>query len=600
MTIVIEKNFLSTDENKAFDSVNELILSSGISGKMYLKSYYDGWQNTLDGPMGGHYAHTTGATNTAPTIGSPVPMSTIGTGAQAGYYWDRDGKEWVISGDQQIDVSMFGGFLNGVDDDLLAFQALANWGVDVIWRGAALVSGPVLITTSGQKIHGLDESASITASDSTQRVIFAVVNGAKNVRFDGFIIIGKNTTEVAIPSGASLGAIAINTNAAGTDHSGIAQTGANTQIDNVIFSGDTATSGFNVCINNNLSEGLTVTNCQMTHIVGLNDGYGYGVTASGDKQRYINNNCTPINNSNGRHAIYANGGPNDVWMERNYAANFQSQAFLSKSNGAGTCNNVYFIDNTAIDCCRAGTARAASIGHYETGSTGLANQGDNIYFLFNTIQTSGQHGLYALEATNVVAKGNQIHDVAHHGVWFDTVEQGEFVGGIIENIPVGFVGMELQSCIDLDVINVRIQSNTAYRSGIRFNAGAPQTDNCRVITPKIDSNWTTADIENDDQNNNQVIRFQNNNNTPNVGDTDLVLTLSDNKFQRYGTALTANRTVTLPTPAYEGAEFYIVRNAGGAFTLDVGGLKTIPASTLATVHVNYMGGAWRLVGYSLL
>lgn len=148
MTIVIEKNFLSTDENKAFDSVNELILSSGISGKMYLKSYYDGWQDTLDGPKGGHFAHTTGATNTAPTIGSPVPVSTIGTGAQAGYYWDRDGKEWAVDKDQILNVQMFGADPTNTLDSTIAFNDAITYGRSryiEVPEGVYLTSGQILI-----------------------------------------------------------------------------------------------------------------------------------------------------------------------------------------------------------------------------------------------------------------------------------------------------------------------------------------------------------------------------------------------------------------------------------------------------------------------
>jgi hypothetical protein len=71
--------------------------------------------------------------------------------------------------------------------------------------------------------------------------------------------------------------------------------------------------------------------------------------------------------------------------------------------------------------------------------------------------------------------------------------------------------------------------------------------------------------------------------------------------QRYATALTANRVVTLDTlSAYTGARFRVVRTGLGAFTLDVGGLKTIPSGTAAFVEVTYDGTAWRLTGYGLL
>lgn len=86
------------------------------------------------------------------------------------------------------------------------------------------------------------------------------------------------------------------------------------------------------------------------------------------------------------------------------------------------------------------------------------------------------------------------------------------------------------------------------------------------------------------------------------GDTNVSLTVGLSELvQRFASALTANRTVTLTaTNAAKGARFRVVRSGLGAFTLDVGGLKTIPAGTAAIVDVEYNGSAWVLTGYSPL
>lgn len=86
------------------------------------------------------------------------------------------------------------------------------------------------------------------------------------------------------------------------------------------------------------------------------------------------------------------------------------------------------------------------------------------------------------------------------------------------------------------------------------------------------------------------------------GDTSPTLTHPIEPIVRFSTTLTANRTVTLsPTGASRGQVVKIVRTGLGAFTLNVGpGLKTIPASTRATVEVAFDGSAWVLTGYSLL
>ena len=84
------------------------------------------------------------------------------------------------------------------------------------------------------------------------------------------------------------------------------------------------------------------------------------------------------------------------------------------------------------------------------------------------------------------------------------------------------------------------------------------------------------------------------------GDANVTLNAGlDLNIQRFATALTANRTVTLGTGA-QGEWFRTVRTGLGAFTLDVGGLKTIPSATAAFVDVAHDGTAWRLTAYGAL
>jgi len=85
-----------------------------------------------------------------------------------------------------------------------------------------------------------------------------------------------------------------------------------------------------------------------------------------------------------------------------------------------------------------------------------------------------------------------------------------------------------------------------------------------------------------------------------VGDTDVTLTAGISKpTQVYTTPLTANRTVTL-SPGRDADTFRVVQAASVAFTLDVGGLKTIPALTPAVVDVAFYNSVWVLVMYGIL
>lgn len=86
------------------------------------------------------------------------------------------------------------------------------------------------------------------------------------------------------------------------------------------------------------------------------------------------------------------------------------------------------------------------------------------------------------------------------------------------------------------------------------------------------------------------------------GDASVTLTWgTDAQLQRFLTTLTADRIITLSvTGAITGAWFRILRIGLGAFTLDVGGLKTIPSLTSAQIDVVYDGSAWILAGSGVL
>ena len=87
-----------------------------------------------------------------------------------------------------------------------------------------------------------------------------------------------------------------------------------------------------------------------------------------------------------------------------------------------------------------------------------------------------------------------------------------------------------------------------------------------------------------------------------VGDSDVTLTPGiSSQRQGYSTTLTANRTVTLSTSgAINGSWFRIERYELSAYTIDVGGLATMPASTKYYVEVLHNGTTWTLLNSGAL
>ena len=84
--------------------------------------------------------------------------------------------------------------------------------------------------------------------------------------------------------------------------------------------------------------------------------------------------------------------------------------------------------------------------------------------------------------------------------------------------------------------------------------------------------------------------------------TDAAFTLTpltSAEEQKHTGTLTANRVVTLSTTnAYAGARFRITRTGGGAFALDIGGLKNLATNTWG--EVIYDGSAWYLAASGAL
>lgn len=111
--------------------------------------------------------------------------------------------------------------------------------------------------------------------------------------------------------------------------------------------------------------------------------------------------------------------------------------------------------------------------------------------------------------------------------------------------------------------------------------------------PESDADTNTTDIEGNSIVTKNTIEL--------VGDTSKTLVVGTHSvIQEWGTDLTGNRTATLSsTNAINGSRFTIYRTGGGAFTLNVGGLYTIPASLKELVVVEYSNG-WRLVSHTPL
>ena len=132
------------------------------------------------------------------------------------------------------------------------------------------------------------------------------------------------------------------------------------------------------------------------------------------------------------------------------------------------------------------------------------------------------------------------------------------------------------------------------RHPLDFERGIPDDPSVPWTRPDSDADTSATDVSG-----NTISTI---NSIQEVDDADVTLTVgSDHSICEYNTALTSNRTVTLDaTGASQYDRFTVYRTAGGAFTLDVGGLQTIPASVNGVVIVEFNGTAWILIDYYTL
>ena len=213
-------------------------------------------------------------------------------------------------------------------------------------------------------------------------------------------------------------------------------------------------------------------------------------------------------------------------------------------------------------------------------------------------QVASKYGISIRNSNFVAVMDNWVEPVdadANGGIIITDCDDAAVVGNYICNVPVG-VGIVYQGVNDsLLILRNMIRDVSSYNVQ---DASAGSTTNARC-----EHNWSddvtvsigagTRRVRNSFDNIEAV--------SSNRGDANVTLVIgTDAETQRFSSTLTANRTVTLPATGYDGAKFRIVRTGLGAFTLDVGGLKTIPNSTAAFVDVQHDGTAWRLTGYGTL
>jgi hypothetical protein len=538
----------NNDDLETYDSMASFITASPTGDNVNITSYYGGWAGTVRGPVGAHKRHKTGATNIAPSAGSAVSVSTIGSGDQAGYAWDATGNEWFISIDQNELNAASLGVHHSQSDNLAALQdthtLCERYGLNLripSSRVSASTVDDINISAPWQINHrmtivGYGEDTRIrkttnaVGSGSNTRPERA---GSDSYAVDAVIIVQHSDDafsfecdlqDFRVYGNGGVGSIGVYApRFARSDWKNVQTNGV--EYGFVTFSCFTCT--FTRCVAQD-PTGELITGFDWRND-GTNNGTGTSCTFTG---------CYSFGSvSYGYHF---------------YGLTYSTWNSVACDNFGDGINNIYayYLEN-----CTAFTMNSCGA---ETGKGGGFARLVNSTGVINTAKTFNCTALN--NSANILTSSGS--DVTIHNPYFSDWAS---VTGTVYDIRSTTVSDRVKVC------GGRLSSN----STTKFTGG--------TIAYELPS---------------QSLISGNN------GDSDLTLTTSDEGIQRFASTLTADRTITLPTASdgWQGARFSIVRitSTPGSFSLDVGGLYTIPSDTQGTVVVIHNGLNWVLENVAII
>jgi len=360
-----------------------------------------------------------------------------------------------------------------------------------------------------------------------------------------------------------------------------------------------------------------IHHCTIAYLQGaVSPTSGYGILCGTHNKAIFSDNHFYGSNGHGRHAIYLSGGCLYCDVHHNYVEAFTEEAFPIYALSAQTANIGNRIHHNII----------INGGQLTSGSAGISITGkcQRNTVAHNYIDGFQGWGIIVVLANNTPASnldqniisGNFVRNVAWGGISLEGSSNSQVLDNSIFDVSTASVGT--YPGIDMRVdpgfatvnTNAVIRNNICRGANLRSGIWIPDAGHTGTILEDNDFNCGPGGVARVDNGGGSVIVGKGNTfglakASGNNGDASVTIMYSrDAEVERFASALTANRTVTLSaTNAINGAEFTIVRTGLGAFTLDVGpGLKVIPAGTAAFVDVLYDStvGGWILKRYGAL
>lgn len=418
--------------------------------------------------------------------------------SHAGKFQSADGAWWELA-DQIVYCAQLGAKLDGSTDDTTAINnALAIGRETCLGYGTSVISGPILITTDGQRFFGFGGLSIIKASAGNHNGI-AIPVGTKYVTVESLTLKGISTTEPTHGTCAVIGG-------ALSDGTGPTPTTDNLgghKIRDLRITGVTpGTNGWNNGIRMFEVSDCLIEDNRIDSLYGTSSGYGYGITGAGDRQIIRRNYVKSTITSQSRAGIYLSYTI-DSSIEGNYVEGFRSGGILTSTQTSGDTGKNHFINNHVVGCAQGAFTDDASLyADYETPAT---SSGPDVVMVGNIVESSGRHGILVRGATNPIISNNIING-------WSTATTGQYGMKIIASDDASvtsnkfyFAQTDTTSiCLDLQqcarpFVAINTFRVTSARSAIRLNTTATATSNAMLLLNETSGTFDTSALENSTQ-----------------------------------------------------------------------------------------------------
>jgi parallel beta-helix repeat protein len=308
-----------------------------------------------------------------------------------------------------------------------------------------------------------------------------------------------------------------------------------------------------------------------------------GASSANGNNVVANNYITGDDTTDSQYGIYSDNSDSRDQITGNWLSGVQTGIWVQVSS------NVTIANNYA----------------YNAGQYGLyISTNDNVKVVNNTVDGSGITGIYFTTNTRSVCSGNSSSLSQQYGLKIaantDCRVEHNIVHSNSQETNNTYANIQLASTNTSVALNYNTVRAGTQTNKPNYGIQLATQVTCQMLGNDAASGGATYDILDAGAAGNTRTPWYPMG-TSDAGDANTTLTEYSSNVVMYRTALTANRTVTMPASnVYRGWRFRIVRTDGAAFTLSVGGIVTIPAATKAVVDLEYDGATWQVTDYHLI